>query len=127
MSSAEAEIYSATSATSDAVLLFHCIRFAVGEGTDVRVHLAMDNAAGRSFFYRSGVGRIRHKSLRVLWVQAKVKDGFVSVGKVPTKDNASELGTKRLSRDNGIPDVSLQILQHGGFKPDRLQRCRKVG
>ena len=99
LSSAEAEIYSATSATSDAVLLSHCIRFAVGEGTEVRVHLAMDNAAGRSFFYRSGVGRIRHISLRVLWVKAKVKEGFMSVGKVSTKDNVSDLGTKRLSRD----------------------------
>ena len=37
MSSAEAEIYSATSATSDAVLMFHRIKFAVGEGTTIEV------------------------------------------------------------------------------------------
>ena len=112
MSSAEAEIYSATSATSDAVLMFHCIKFAVGEGTTIEVRLAMDNSAGRSFFGRIGVGRIRHISLRVLWVQAKVKEGFMQVGKVSTKDNVSDLGTKRL-RQNGIPYVSLQGLQHG--------------
>lgn len=63
LSSAEAEIYAATSATSDAVLLFHCICFSVGEGTEVRVHLAMDNAAGKAFFLGTGVGRIRHISL----------------------------------------------------------------
>ena len=79
MSSAEAEIYSATSATSDAVLMFRCIKFAVGEGTTIEVRLAMDNSAGRSFFGRIGVGRIRHISLRVLWVQAKVKEGFMQV------------------------------------------------
>ena len=112
MSSAEAEIYSATSATSDAVLMFHCIKFAVGEGTTIEVRLAMDNSAGRSFFGRIGVGRIRHISLRVLWVQAKVKEGFMQVGKVSTKDNVSDLGTQRL-RQNGIPYVSLQGLQHG--------------
>ena len=99
MSSAEAEIYSATSVTSDAVLMFHRIKFAVGEGTTIEVRLAMDNSAGRSFFGRIGVGRIRHISLRVLWVQAKVKEGFMQVGKVSTKDNVSDLGTKRLSRD----------------------------
>ena len=59
----------------------------------------MDNAAGRSFFYRSGVGRIRHISLRVLWVQAQVKEGFMTVGKGSTKENVSDLGTKRLNRD----------------------------
>eukprot|EP00435_Cladocopium_sp_Y103_P033420 s995_g8.t1 len=99
MSSAEAEIYFAASATSDAVLMYHCIKFAVGEDTKVEVHLSTDNSAGRSFFGRTGVGRIRHISLMVLWVQSKIKEGLMSVGKVATKDNVSDLGTKRLSRD----------------------------
>lgn len=65
----------------------------------MRVHFAMRNAAGRSFFHRSGVGRVRHISLRVLWIQTKVKEGLLTVGKVTTKDNVSDLGTKRWSRD----------------------------
>ena len=80
--------YSTTSATSDAVLLFHCICFAVGEGTAFAYTWlwAMDNAAGRAFFHHSGVGQIRHISVRVLWVlQARVKEGFLTVGKSNTK------------------------------------------
>ena len=69
LSSCEAEVYAGTSATSDAVLMYHCICFCVGPNETVKVKLALDNAAGRSFFHRSGVGRIRHISLRVLWMQ----------------------------------------------------------
>ena len=63
------------------------------------IHVAMDNSAARSFLCRVGVGRIRHISLRILWIQLKIKEGFMTVGKVGTKDNVSDLGTKRLTRD----------------------------
>ena len=99
LSSCEAEVYAGTSATSDAVLMYHCICFCVGPNETVKVKLALDNAAGRSFFHRSGVGRIRHISLRVLWMQQKVREKFLSVGPVSTKQNPSDLGTKRLNRD----------------------------
>jgi hypothetical protein len=94
LSSCEAEVYAGTSATSDAVLMYHCICFCVGPNETVKVKLALDNAAGRSFFHRSGVGRIRHISLRVLWMQQKVREKFLSVGPVSTKHNPSDLGTK---------------------------------
>ena len=63
------------------------------------IHLAMDNSAARSFLCRVGVGRIRHISLRILWIQLKIEEGFMTVGKVGTKDNVSDLGTKRVTRD----------------------------
>ena len=99
LSSCEAEVYAGTSATSDAILMHHCICFCVGPNVSVSVKLALDNAAGRSFFHRSGVGRVRHISLRVLWMQQKVREKFLTVGAVSTKHNPSDLGTKRLNRD----------------------------
>ena len=99
LSSCEAEVYAGTSATSDAVLMYHCICFCVGPNETVKVHLALDNSAGRSFFHRSGVGKIRHISLRVLWMQQKVREKFLTVGAVSTKCNPSDLGTKRMNRD----------------------------
>ena len=74
LSPAEAEIYASASATSDAVLMFHCLRFALGNDVEIRVHLAMDTSAARSFLSRVGVGRIRHISLRILWIQMKIKE-----------------------------------------------------
>ena len=98
LSSCETEACAGTSATSDPVLMYHCICFCGGPNETVKVKLALDNAAGRSF-RRSGVGRLRHISLRVLWMQQKVRDKFLSVGPVSTKQNPSDLGTKRLNRD----------------------------
>ena len=74
LSPAEAEIYASASATSDAVLMFHCLRFALGNDVEIRVRLAMDTSAARSFLSRVGVGRIRHISLRILWIQMKIKE-----------------------------------------------------
>eukprot|EP00435_Cladocopium_sp_Y103_P017798 s442_g4.t1 len=68
LSSCEAEVYAGTSATCDGILMKHCICFCAPT-ENVKLKLALDNAAGRSFFHRSGVGRIRHISLRVLWMQ----------------------------------------------------------
>ena len=107
LSSCEAEVYVGTSATSDAVLMYHCICFCVCPNETVKVKLALDNAAGRSFFHRSGVGRIRHISLRVLWMQQKVREKFLSIGPVSTKQNPSDLGTQRSNRDRMLYLMSL--------------------
>ena len=58
LSSAETEIYAAASATSVAILMYHCLRFALGNNVEVRVHLSMDNSAARSCLCRVGVGQI---------------------------------------------------------------------
>eukprot|EP00435_Cladocopium_sp_Y103_P041273 s2275_g11.t1 len=99
LSSCEAEVYAGTSATSDAILMQHCICLCVGPSEIVKMKLALDNSAGRSLFHRAGVGCIRHISLKVLWMQKQVRDGLLAVGPVDTKHNPSDLGTKRMSRD----------------------------
>lgn len=99
LSSAEAEIYSAAGACCDGVLMFYCLSFAIGPELEVRFQLCLDNSAARAFFCRSGVGRIRHISLRILWIQAKVKEQFLHVGRVGTHDNPSDIGTKQLTRE----------------------------
>eukprot|EP00435_Cladocopium_sp_Y103_P007348 s890_g2.t1 len=99
LSSAEAEIYAAAGACCDGVLMFHWISFAIGPELKVKFQLRVDNSAARAFFCRAGVGRIRHISLRIFWIQAKVKEQFLSVGRVDTKYNPSDIGTKRLNRD----------------------------
>ena len=76
LSSAEAEIYSAASACCDGAFMYHCKVFAIGAALEVKFQLCMDNSAGRAFFCRSGVGRIRHIRLRIFWVQSNVKTVF---------------------------------------------------
>ena len=99
LSSAEAEIYAATSACCDGVLLEYCLCFVVGGEDKVVTFIKMDNSARRSFFSRSGVGRIRHISVRVLWMQQRVKEKGLIPSRVPSRENPADLGTKRLAKD----------------------------
>ena len=74
--------------------VFHCWRNREGG------HLIkMDNSAGRSFLLRSGVGRIRHISVRVPWMQQRVKEKGLIPSRVPSRENPADLGTKCLAKD----------------------------
>ena len=99
LSSAEAEIYAGVSACCDGKLMQACIQFLLEDGVKVEFTLNLDNSAAKAFFFRSGVGRIRHISVRVLWLQREVKLGMVTPSTVSTRDNTADLGTKRLSRE----------------------------
>jgi len=48
---------------------------------------------------RQGVGRIRHPSGKILWIQSLVLQDEVTVGQIPTAWNYSDVGTKPLARN----------------------------
>ena len=101
LSSAEAEIYAGVSASCDGKLMQACIQFLMDDGIKVEFTLNLDNSSAKAFFFRPGVGRIRHISVRILWLQREVKLGLVAPGPstVSTRDNTADLGAKRLNRD----------------------------
>ena len=105
LSSAEAEIHAAVSTTCDGLLLRVCLEFCIG--CKVRLKLILDNSAAKQVLHRSGVGRIRHLSCRVLWVQQLVKTKALETSSIPTKENFADLGTKKLSADR------MRYLMHG--------------
>ena len=99
LSSAEAEIYAGVSACCDGKFMQSCIQFLLQDGIKVEFTLNLDNSAAKAFFFRTGVGRIRHISVRILWLQREVKHGLVCPATVSTRDNTADLGTKRLNRE----------------------------
>ncbi|OLP75929.1 Retrovirus-related Pol polyprotein from transposon TNT 1-94 [Symbiodinium microadriaticum] len=116
LSSAEAEVHAATSTMIDGLMVKTLLDFATG--SSVTVNHFMDSAAGLGVLKRSGIGKIRHLSCRILWTQEAVKCGRISLNKVDTKINVSDLGTKCLSRARinlllnfcGIFDCELDCL-----------------
>ena len=97
LSSAEAELHAAVSTTCDGILLRLSLEFCTGR--KVGLKLVLDNMAAKQVLFRSGVGRIRHRSCRILWIQQHVKEKSLTVSSVPTKWNPADLGTKKLSMD----------------------------
>ena len=56
-----------------------------------------DSSAAKGIATRKGVGKVKHLSLKELWVQDHVQKGDIKVVKEPTASNWADLGTKSLS------------------------------
>ena len=115
LSSAERELHSIVSGCSDGIYIKRCLEFLTGK--EVEHFQWTDNRAARQLVSRQGVGRIRHLSGKLLWVQDLVLSKQLAMGQVPTEWNYSDVGTKPLSRS------CLMVLldQIGAIKPSNLQ------
>ena len=108
LSSAEAEVYSASSSACDGLLIGKLVAFCTGR--NIVIHHLMDSAAAHGILARQGVGRIRHLSCRILWLQQLVKQRsnvipftetpelFHLVSGVSGSNNIADLGTKCLGK-----------------------------
>ena len=91
LSSAEAELYSSSGVLCDTFLLKRVMEFLL-QLENLVVTLRMDSSSGRQVWVRTGVGRIRRLSCRVLWVQQAVASGEVIVRHI------ADINTKLLSQ-----------------------------
>ena len=94
LSSAEAEVYACSSGTSDAWLWARLLTWMFGKR--VVIHAYTDSSAAKGILQRQGVGRLRHLSCRVLWMQQLVASGELKLGSVPGNENPADIGAKRL-------------------------------
>ena len=84
------------SAMSDAIFVRRCIEFVL-QTTIMQVHYT-DSSSARQLVNRQGVGKIRHLSGKILWVQHKTQSGEVMLTQIPTAFNIGDIGTKCLAR-----------------------------
>ena len=96
LSSGEAEYYAAASGASEGVYLKNIVQFLTGKS--VRLVLRCDSQAARGVIQRQGVqGRVKHISLKVLWLQDLCQSGVLSITAVQTRYNLADIGTKALT------------------------------
>ena len=96
LSSCEAEYVAMTTGASEGVFLKNCIEFLTGKRC--RIILRCDSSSARAFCHRQGVGRVRHISCGLLWLQDLVQKGEVEVKQVSTWRNTADLSTKIQSK-----------------------------
>ena len=66
---------------------------------------------------RQGVGRIRHLSGKILWIQNLALQQEAAVGQIPTAWNYSDVGTKPLARNR----LLVLLNQLGVTDPETLE------
>ena len=93
LSSDVAEYYGLVSATSQMLglqsILLHW-------GWRCEAHVWMDATARIAIGSRRRLGRVKHIDTVLLWVQAMVTEGKISLGKKPTKEMLADLLTKHV-------------------------------
>ena len=59
-------------------------------------HNHTDSSGAKGILLRQGVGKVRHLSCRILWLQDLINNGQVKLSTVPGALNPADIGTKRL-------------------------------
>ena len=107
--SGESELYAAVKGASVGMgieALMRDLRQAVVKP----LRLSVDSAACLGMAGRQGAGRVRHIHTPALWLQQAVKEGRVTLHKMPGSENPADLGTKPLGKAS-----IMKILQMLGF------------
>jgi hypothetical protein len=93
LSSAESEVYAASTAASQALHVQHLWAWL---GYPLRLRLRSDSSAARAILQRQGVGGVRHLSVRILWMQEMTRSGRIVIERVGGEENVADGGTKPL-------------------------------
>ena len=94
LSSGEAELSSLLKGCSEGILLKNVL-----EEMNQQVHLEAfcDSSSARGISNREGVGKVKHLHIKHLWSQERVKNGELTIKRIPRKDNPSDALTHKLS------------------------------
>jgi len=65
-------------------------------GLRVVTVLHIDSSAARGILLCQGVGRVRHLSCRILWLQDHINGGYMRLAAIAGSLNPADIGTKRL-------------------------------
>ena len=125
LSSAEAEVYACSSGAADSLLLARLLSWLSGKETIV--HLYTDSSGPRGILQRKGVGRLRHLSCRILWLQNLIVVGAIKLSAVSGNTNIADIGTKRLTANRlrslmsllGLYNMSTNTVE-GSDDPGRI-------
>jgi hypothetical protein len=98
LSSCEAELNAGVKITSELIGLVQIL----GDlGISVGAKVYGDCAPMKGVIERRGVGKVKHLSLRQLWMQEKIREGAIIFVKVPRDDNPADALTHHWARQEG--------------------------
>ena len=98
LSSAEAELNAAIKAGQEGLSLRH---LAEELGEQCWVQVLGHSSAADGMVKRSGKGKVKHLSVRQLWLQDKVGQGDLQHDKIPRLDNVADAMTHHFSKAEG--------------------------
>ena len=107
LSSCESELYAANSVMCESIHLTQLLKFLVGcddpnNSEVVMQKLYLDSSSAQAFIQRTGVGRMKHVSIRMMFLQQLLREKKFAMCRIGTKHNPGDLNTKRLSKERRL-------------------------
>ena len=99
LSSAEAELNASVKAAQEGLALKH---LAEELGDQVWLRLRGDSSANDGILKRSGAGKVKHLSVRQLWLHEKVGEGILWHEKIPRLSNCADAMTHHFSKPEAV-------------------------
>ena len=94
LSSGEAELTSLVKGCSEGLLLRNLCE---EMGVHVELKAFCDSSSARGISQRDGVGKVKHLETKHLWTQEKARNGYLTIHRIPRKDNISDALTHKLT------------------------------
>ena len=118
LSSAEAELNAAVKAGQEGIGIANLL----SEMGDVRpVRLKGDSSANHGIITRQGTGKVKHLSVRQLWLQERVALGGMSHTKVPRAINHSDVLTHHFTRAEAEQHFEKLHIHRAQFDSERVR------
>ena len=96
-------------------------------GVPLLLRVWTDSTATMGICGRQGLGKLRHVDTQCLWIQQRVRDGSVELGKVRGDVNPADLFTKHLpSRDKIHRLLALFNCRYANGRPESAPQLRRA-
>ena len=90
-------------------------------GLEFQLELESDSTSAKAFASRKGLGKQRHVQTRFLWLQDKVAAGDLTVKKVDTGKNVSDILTKVTS--GTVLAKHMEAMNYVTVLPSKMQKA----
>ena len=97
LSSCESEYGAYVSGLCHLIYVSNAIAFCLGK--PILRCTYIDSTSAKALVTRQGVGRTRHLDGKLLWVQERARDNYMSISGINTFRNFADVGTKALARE----------------------------
>ena len=129
-STADSELYAGNRAATESMGVE---AFAKDLGRVVPIRRHVDSSAALSIISRTGLGKAKHIEIQYLWLQEAAHNNKLTVEKIPSEKNSSDLGTKQLRSERSemlmkfANSLMCEALDTGADEPPRARWPRLRG
>ena len=106
LSSCEAELGALVTGTNEILFFSRLAQDVLGPGVSVRLTAYTDSKTALDNLHRQGVGKIKHVSIRALYLQEITRRKIIGIVKVAGCDNIADILTKSVT-----PAVHAKLLE----------------